>query len=74
MINNLSKVKSIPIGVIENRPSNQLVLRHRKGKWITDKELEAIALKKYHINGKGITFSDINIVDKKLAEIKSDHI
>jgi hypothetical protein len=59
LINNLSKVESRPIAVIENRPSNQLVHRHKKGKWITDKELEALALKKYPINGKGITFSDI---------------
>ena len=59
MINHLSKVESRPIDVIENRPSNQLVLRHKKGKWITDNELEALALKKYRINGSGITFSDI---------------
>jgi hypothetical protein len=59
LINNLSKVESKPIDVIENRPSNQLVLRHKKGQWIIDKELEALALKKYRINGRGITFSDI---------------
>ena len=59
MTNNLPIAESRPIDVIENRLSNQLVHRHRKGKWITDKELEALASKKNRINGKGITFSDI---------------
>ena len=59
MVNIFSKAESGPIDGIENRLSNQLVHRHRKGKWIRGKELDELAKKKYPINGKGITFFDV---------------
>ena len=59
MINNLLEAKNGPIGVSENRPTEQLVHSHGQGKWITDKELEELAIEKYQINGRGITFEDV---------------
>jgi len=56
---NLTKVESNPIHVIRNSPSNQLVRRCVKGKWIRGEELKELAQKKYYINGKGITIFDV---------------
>ena len=43
----------------ENRPTEQLVHVYGPGKWISNKELEELAIEKYKINGKGITFEDV---------------
>ncbi len=59
MINNLSEAKNRPIDVFENRPIEQLVHSYGQGKWISNKELEELAIEKYKINGKGITFDDL---------------
>ena len=59
MINNLSQAENRLIGVSENRPTEQLVQGYGQGKWIRSMELKELALKKYHINGRGITFSDL---------------
>ena len=59
MNNNFSKAQSIPIDVIQNRPSKHLLHSHGRGKWIRDKELEEFAKKKYLINGRGITIFDV---------------
>jgi hypothetical protein len=59
LTNNLSKIENGPIDVFENRPSEQLVHSYGRGKKIGDKELEELALKKFHINGRGITFFDL---------------
>ena len=59
MINNLLEAKNRPIGVSENRPTEQLVHSYGQGKWISNKELEELAIEKYKINGKGITFEDV---------------
>jgi hypothetical protein len=57
--NNLSKVKSRPIDVIENRPIEQLVHSHQLKKRKSGNELEEFAKKKYLINGQGITFPNL---------------
>jgi hypothetical protein len=57
--NIISNIENGPIGVSENRPFEQLVHSHGQGKWIRPMELKELALKKYHINGRGITFSDL---------------
>ena len=59
MINNLPVSENRPNDVSENIPSNQLVHRYVKGKWIRPRELKELARKKYYINGKGITFFDV---------------
>ena len=59
MINNLLEAKNRPIGVSENRPTEQLVHVYGPGKRISNKELEELAIEKYKINGKGITFEDV---------------
>ena len=59
MINNLLEAKNGPIGVSENRPTEQLVLSHGQGKWITNKELEELAVEKYQINRRGLIFEDV---------------
>ena len=59
MINNLSQAENGPNEVFENRLSKELVHRYQKNKWIRNNELEELALKKYHTNGRGITFSDV---------------
>jgi hypothetical protein len=59
LIDNLSEAENRPLDVIQNRLSNQLVHRYGKGKWMRGKELEELAKKKYNINGRGITFSDV---------------
>ena len=59
MIKKLSVSENRPNDVIENRPSNQLVHRYVKGKWIRPMELKELARKKYYINGKGITIFDV---------------
>src|SRR5688572_2818068 len=43
----------------ENISIDQLEQRYGLGKWIFDKDLEDLALKKYYAKGRGITFSDI---------------
>ena len=47
MINNLLEAKNGPIGVSENRPTEQLVHGFGQGKWIPDKELEELAIEIY---------------------------
>jgi hypothetical protein len=59
LINNLLEAKNGPIGVSENRPTEQLALSHGQGKWITNKELEELAVEKYQINRRGLTFEDV---------------
>ena len=59
MINNLLEAKNRPIGVSENRPSEQLVQGYGPGKWISNKELEELAIEIYKKNGKGITINDL---------------
>jgi hypothetical protein len=59
LINNLSKVESRPIDVIENRPIEQLVRSHQLKKRISGNELQEFAKKKYLINGQGITFPNL---------------
>ena len=59
MINNLLEAKNRPIGVSENRPTEQLVHVYGPGKRISNKELEELAIEKYKINGKGITIKDV---------------
>ena len=59
MINNLFETKNGPIGVSENRPTEQLVQGYGQGKWISNKELEELAVEKYQINRRGITFEDV---------------
>jgi hypothetical protein len=59
LINNLPVSENRPNDVSENIPSNQLVHRYVKGKWIRPRELKELARKKYYINGKGITFFDV---------------
>ena len=43
----------------KNRLIDQLDHRYGRGKWISDEDLEDLALKKYSTNGRGITFSDV---------------
>ena len=59
MSNIISNAENGPIDKFENRPFEQLVHSHGRGKWIRHKELKELALKKYHINGRGITFTDV---------------
>ena len=59
MTNYLPVAENRPIDVIKNSPSKQLGQRYRKGKWIRGRELKELARKKYFINGRGITFSDV---------------
>ncbi len=59
MSNTISTAQNGPIDVLENRPTKQLVQCYSQGKWISNKELEELAIEKYKINGKGITFEDI---------------
>ena len=59
MINNLFEAKNRPIGVSENRPTEQLVQGYGQGKWISNKELEELAVEIYKKNGKGITINDL---------------
>ena len=59
MINNLFEAKNRPIDIFENRPIKELVHSYGRGKWISDKELQELAQKKYEINGKGISFYDL---------------
>ena len=59
MINNLLEAKNGPIGLFENRPSEQLAPSHRRGKKIGGKELEELSINKYEKNGRGITFKDV---------------
>jgi hypothetical protein len=56
---NLPLAENRPIDVLENRPSKQLVHSYGRGKRIPDRELQELALKKYEINGRGITFTDV---------------
>ena len=46
----------------KSRPNKQLVREYRQGRWIPNTVLEELALKKYHTNGKGITF--VNLVEE----------
>jgi len=57
--NTISNVENGPIGSFENRPTEQLVQCYSQGKWISNKELEELAIEKYKINGKGITIKDV---------------
>jgi hypothetical protein len=59
LINNLSQAENGPIGVSENRPTEQLVHVYGPDKRISDNLLEELAIEKYKINGKGITFEDV---------------
>ena len=59
MINNLFEAKNRLIGVSENRPTEQLVQCYSQGKWISNEELEELAIEINKINGKGITFEDV---------------
>ena len=59
MSNTISNAENGPIGSFENRPTKQLVQCYSQGKWISNTELEELAIEKYKINGKGITFEDI---------------
>ena len=43
----------------QNRPFDQLDHRYGCGKWISDKDLESLAIEKYRINGRGITIYDV---------------
>ena len=59
MSNIISNTENRPIGSFENRPTEQLVQGYSQGKWISNKDLEELAIEKYKINGKGITFFDV---------------
>jgi len=59
LINNLSQAENGPIDVFENRPTEQLVHVYGPDKRISDNLLEELAIEKYKINGKGITFEDV---------------
>jgi hypothetical protein len=43
----------------KNRPNKEVVHTSKQGKWISNKDLQELALKKYHINGNGITFANL---------------
>ena len=43
----------------ENRPIDELDHSYGPGKWISNKELEELAIEKYKKNGKGITINDL---------------
>ncbi len=45
--------------VAENRPSEQLVHSHGRGKCIKNEELEELASEKYQKNRRGITYKDV---------------
>ena len=74
MINNLFEAKNRLIGVSENRPTEQLVQCYSQGKWISNEELEELAIEINKINGKGITFEDVIIekfhCKKKKAQLR----
>ena len=59
MSNIISNAENGPIGSFENRSTEQLVQGYSQGKWISNKELEELAIEKYKINGRGITFKDV---------------
>ena len=45
--------------VAENRPSEQLVHSHGRGKCIKNEELEELTSEKHQKNGRGITYKDV---------------
>jgi len=59
LINIISNAENGPIDVFENRPTEQLALSPGRCKKISNKELEELAIEKYKVNGKGITFEDV---------------
>jgi hypothetical protein len=71
LINNLPVAENRPLDAIENRPIEQLVHRYGRGKWIPDRELKELALRKYHINGRGITFVDV-VEEYRCSKEKAD--
>src|SRR5215211_2103337 len=48
-----------PNPALKNRPIDELVHRYKARKWISNQELEDLALNKYQVNGKGLTYLDL---------------
>jgi hypothetical protein len=57
--NPIFKTENRPNAINQNRPIDELDHSYGPGKWISNKELEELAIEIYKINGKGITIKDV---------------